>query len=129
SHSVEAFAIEYRQAAIIGPAQKQRLFDDRVEDGGKVARRGVDDLQYLSGRDLLLQCFAGLGQKPRILHCNDCLRREIFEERYLFVREWPHFPPVGSDDAEQPAVLPQRHEQLSSNPDLNEGLYEWQPLG
>jgi hypothetical protein len=38
-----------------GSAQAHRLFEHRVEHGHKIAGRGVDDLQYLGGRGLLLQ--------------------------------------------------------------------------
>ena len=40
----------------IGIAQPHRLFQHRIEHRGEVAGRGVDHLQYLGGRDLLLQC-------------------------------------------------------------------------
>ena len=53
------------------------LFEDCVEYRGQIAGGGVDDLQYLGGRSLLLQCLARLGQEPRVLHRNDRLRREI----------------------------------------------------
>jgi hypothetical protein len=56
-----------------------RLFEDRVENRSEVAGRGIDDLQYLGSRRLLLQRFARLGQEPRILHCDDRLRREILQ--------------------------------------------------
>jgi len=39
-------------------AQAVRLFQDRVEYRGEIAGRGIDDLQYLGGRGLLLQGFA-----------------------------------------------------------------------
>src|SRR6516164_9679476 len=42
--------------------------------------RAVDDSQHLGGRGLLLQGLARLGQQPHILHCNHCLRREVFEQ-------------------------------------------------
>ena len=45
------------------------------------------DLQYLGSCRLLFQCLAGLGQEPRILHCNDRLRREVLQQRDLFVGE------------------------------------------
>jgi len=44
-----------------------RLFEDRVENRNEVAGRGIDDLQYLSNRLLLLQRLAQFGQQPRIL--------------------------------------------------------------
>jgi hypothetical protein len=58
----ETAAVIGEERAVIGPAQAVSLFQDRVElYRGKVARRGVDDLQYLGGRGLALQGFARLG--------------------------------------------------------------------
>src|SRR5215472_11009554 len=72
--------------AIIGPkgpesgsAQSQGLFEHRVEHRSEVAGRRIDDLQYLGRGGLLLQSFAGLGQKPRVLHCDNRLRREVLQ--------------------------------------------------
>jgi hypothetical protein len=39
-----------------------RLFQDGVEHGRGIARRRIDDLQYLGGRGLLLQGFVPLGE-------------------------------------------------------------------
>ena len=38
-----------------GLAQAHRLFEHRVEHRREVAGRGIDDLQHLGGRGLLLQ--------------------------------------------------------------------------
>src|SRR5215469_11199296 len=72
-YPVEAFAIEGRQAAITGAAQKHRLFDYRVKHGSEIAGRRIDNLQHLGGRSLLLQGLAGFGDEPRILHRDDRL--------------------------------------------------------
>jgi len=72
-----------RQGQSARPAS--RLFEHRVEHRCEVAWRGVDELQYLGGRSLLLQGLARLAHEPRILHSDDCLRREIFEQRDLLV--------------------------------------------
>jgi len=56
-----------------------RLFQDRIGDRCEVAGRGIDNTQNLGGRGLLLQRLARLGQKPRILHGDDCLRGEILQ--------------------------------------------------
>jgi hypothetical protein len=56
-----------------------------VENGREVAGRGVDDLQHLCGRSLLLQRLTGLSQEPRVLHCNDRLRGEVLEKSNLLV--------------------------------------------
>ena len=62
-----------------------RLLQYCVEHRGEIAGRGVDDLQYLGGRGLLLQRLARLGQEPRILHGDHRLRREILQQRDLFL--------------------------------------------
>ena len=74
-----------------------RLLEDRVEYRREVAGRRIDDLQYLGGRGLLLQCLTRLGQQSPVLHCNDRLRREIFDERDLTFSKRPHFPASGDD--------------------------------
>jgi len=68
-------------------AQPCRLFQHRVEYRRQIAGRGIDDLQYLSGRGLLFQCFVRFGQKPRVLHCDDRLGGEVFEQGDLFLGE------------------------------------------
>ena len=85
------------------------IFNHRVEHRSKVAGRGVDDLQYLGGRGLLLQCLARLGQEPRVLHRDDRLRREILQQRDLLVGERPHFLAKGGNRSEYSPVLEQRH--------------------
>jgi len=60
-------------------AETPSPFEHRIEYGGEVAGRTVDDLQYLGGRGLLLQGLARLGQEPRILHRDDRLRREVLQ--------------------------------------------------
>ena len=69
-------------------AQPHRLFEHRVEHWCEIAGRGIDDLQYLSGRGLLLQRLARLGQEPRIFHRYHRLRGEILQQRNLLVGEW-----------------------------------------
>ena len=54
---VGAVAIDREQPAEIRFAEPHRLFEHRVEDRLKLARRGVDDRQDLGGRGLLLQRF------------------------------------------------------------------------
>src|SRR5215472_14062770 len=53
------------QDAERGLAQVQRLVQHRVEHRSEVAGRAVDDLQNLSGRGLLLQGLARLGDQSR----------------------------------------------------------------
>ena len=92
-----------------GVAQPDRLFEHRVEHRGEIAGRGIDDLQDLGGRGLLVQRLAGLGNEPRILHRDDRLGGEVFEQRDLLVGERPDFLADGDDLPEQRVVLAQRH--------------------
>jgi hypothetical protein len=50
---LKLLAIVCRYVAICGTAKTQGIFKHRIEDRSKVARRGVDDLQYAGGRGLL----------------------------------------------------------------------------
>src|SRR5262249_19302040 len=83
--SAKVLAIIESQAPHGSVAQAVRLLQYRVEDRDEIAGRGIDDLQHLRGRGLLLQCLARLGQQPRVFHCNDRLRREILQQRNLLV--------------------------------------------
>ena len=65
------------QTAIGRAAQAERLFEDGIEYGGKVAGRSIDDPEHLGGRGLLLQGLARLGDQPRVFHRDDRLRGEV----------------------------------------------------
>ena len=58
-------------------AQPRCLFKHCVEHRREVAGRGINDLQNLGSRGLLLQRLARLGDQPRVFHCNNRLSREI----------------------------------------------------
>src|SRR5437763_10825366 len=64
----EVFPVVSDENPVLDITQGVRLFQDRVEDGGEIAGRGIDDAQDLGGRGLLLQCLARLGDQPRVLH-------------------------------------------------------------
>jgi hypothetical protein len=104
-----------------GIAQPDCLLEHRVEHRGEVARRGIDDLQYFGSRGLLLQCLARLGDQPRILHRDDRLRREIFDERDFLLRERPNFPAAGGNHAEQHTVFAERHIKARAYPGVFNG--------
>src|SRR5690242_11171342 len=95
-HRVEMLAFAEQQASNVSAAQDVRLLQYRIKYRDEIARRGVDDLQYLGGRGLLLQGLARLGQEPRIFHCDDRLRREVFEQRDLLFGKGPHLLAVDS---------------------------------
>ena len=90
------------------PAKSVRLLQYRVEHRGEVARRGIDDLQDLGGRGLLLQGLACLGDQPRVLHRDHRLRGEALQQRDLLVGEWADFAPVDDEVTEIRIVLAQR---------------------
>src|SRR6516225_2365825 len=97
--------LDLDQAAGRSTAKLMCLFQDLVEHWCEVAGRGIDDLQHLRGRSLLLQRFARLGQEPRILHRNHRLRSEVLQQRDLLVGERARFLSVDVNSAEQHAVL------------------------
>src|SRR6516164_1767647 len=60
-----------------GPAQYVCFFQYRLEHRGKLSGRGIDDLQYLSSRGLLLQGLARLSDQSRVFHGDDSLRGKV----------------------------------------------------
>jgi len=66
-----------------------RLLQYRDENSDEVAGRGIDDLQHLGGRGLLLQGLAHFGEEPCILHRDHRPGSEILEQRDLLVAERP----------------------------------------
>jgi len=74
---VKKVSVNVREVAEARLAQPHRLFQHRVEHRAEITGRGIDDLQYLGGRGLLLQGLARLGNEPRVLHRNHRLRGEI----------------------------------------------------
>jgi hypothetical protein len=56
-----------------------------------------------------------LGQQPRILHRDDSLRREVLQQRYLFISERSYFPAIDRDKTEQTIVFTERHGNVAAN--------------
>ena len=67
------------KSGMVDAANALRLVEDRIEHRREVAGRGIDDLQHLGGRGLLLQGFARLGDEPRVLHRDDRLSGEVLQ--------------------------------------------------
>ena len=88
-----------------------RLFQHRIEHRRQIAGRGVDHLQHLGGRGLLLQRLALLGDQPRVLHRDHRLGGEVLQQRDLLVGERAHLLADSADEAEQGTVLAQRHQE------------------
>src|SRR6516164_2049870 len=111
----KAVAVPYFQSANSHSAYRVCFFQYRVEHWGEVTWRGIDDLQHLGGRGLLLQRLARLGQQPRVLHRYDRLRGEILQQRDLLFGKRPNLGPARDNPTEKRIILPQRHAQESAN--------------
>jgi len=66
----------------------------------------------------IVECDAQLGlaladlvEQPGIVHRNRRRRREVLEQRDLFLGEWSHFLPSGGDDPKKLALWTQRNAQ------------------
>ena len=77
SHGAKPLVIISIQNAKGGLAEPSGPFQHCVENRHEIAWRGIDDLEDLGGRGLLVQCFSGLGDQPRVLHRDDRLCREV----------------------------------------------------
>ena len=100
-HGMETLAVVGVEHSERRLAQPHRLFQHRIEHRRQIARRGVDHLQHLGGRGLLLQCLPLFGDQPRVLHRDHRLRREVFQQGDLLVGERPGFLAIDRDEAEQ----------------------------
>jgi hypothetical protein len=80
----------------------------------EVARRAIDDLKDFGGRGLLVERFAGLGDKAGVLDGDHGLRSEILQQGDLLFREWPDFLAVDVDRPEHVPIFSQRHAQGSA---------------
>ena len=76
----------------------------RLEHWREIAGRGIDDLQDLSGRGLLLQRFARLGNQPGIFQRDDRLIGEGADEFDLSFGERLHPCPAEIDRADHDFV-------------------------
>src|SRR6516162_4112255 len=103
-------AVISTDAAELRVAQSKCLLQHRVEDRPEITRRAVNDLQNLGSRGLLFQRLTRLGDEPRILYCDDSLRREVLQQRDLLVGERTDFPAVEMKDAKQRGVFAKRHQ-------------------
>src|SRR5215472_5891554 len=96
-----------------------RLLQNRVEYRREIAGRGIDDLQHLGGRGLLLQRLARLGDEPRILCGDDRLRREILQQHDFLAREWPDLASGCGDGAKERVVFAERHDEQGADAGLD----------
>ena len=123
---VVAVVVICPQHAECGFAQPHRTFKHRIEHWSEVARGRVDDLQYLGGGDLLIQCLTRLSQRPRIFHCDNRLRRKTLQQRDLLVRKWPYLLTVDIDHAQHDPFFAQRGgEQGARAADIHQRTTVW----
>ena len=111
---------EVNKVPMRGLAQPHRLFQHRVEHRREIAGRGVDDLQHLGGRGLLLQRLALFGDQPRVLDRDHRLISEGADEFDLPVGERFHPLAREHDDTDRFTFAQQRHAErgpLLAQPD------------
>src|SRR5690242_16612932 len=60
-HRTEMLAVIGYQGTMNSPAEAARLFEDCIENRHQIARRRIDDLQYLGGSGLLVERLVPLG--------------------------------------------------------------------
>src|SRR5215472_7122579 len=96
----------------IGRAEPRRSLNKGGKHLLQIEGRAADDLQHITRRSLVLERFfkiagalAQLAKKPRILHRNDSLRREVLQERDLLVGEGADLLTNSYDYAEQHIVF------------------------
>src|SRR5262249_23615237 len=111
-----------RHGAEVRLAYAGRVFQHRLEYRLKLARRAADDTEDLRSRGLLLQCLAQiictlaqLVEQARVLDGDDCLRREVRNQRDLLVGEGANFLTINGDGSNQLVTLEHRHHDISSN--------------
>src|ERR1700730_1065296 len=105
---MEQLAVELIQSTEESVAQSHGAADDRVEDRLHTGLRAADDMQYLSGRRLLLQRLGEVAvARLQLLEEADVLDGDYgfvgegLEERDLGVREWLDLRPADSDHADR----------------------------
>ena len=87
-HGAEKRSIVGRQRTHIEVTNPVRLLQDHLEHRRQIAGRGVDDLQHLGRRCLLLQRLPLFGDQARVLDRDHRLIGEGADELDLPVGEW-----------------------------------------
>src|SRR5215469_14439458 len=111
SDGFEILLLHPGEEATLRLAKAHCFFEYCVENRSEISWRRVDNLQYLGGRRLLLQCLTGFADEASIFHCDYRLRREIFNKGNLFLGEWTHLSARGDDLAQQDIILAQRDKE------------------
>jgi hypothetical protein len=102
------FAIVGQQDAVFDATEAVRLVQYRVEDGFKLAGRGVDDPQHLGRRGLLLQGLPRLRDEPRVFHRDHRLGGEVLQDLNLLLSKRFHPLAENRDRAKKARSLAQR---------------------
>jgi hypothetical protein len=96
---------------------------DSVEQRLQIEGRAADDLEHVARRGLVFERFlelagalAQFAEQPGIVHRNDCLGREVFQERDFLSAERPHLAAAAGDHAEQCPVLRSANARLVRKP-------------
>ena len=82
----------------IGLAKPGDRFDQRIKHCLQIEGRAADDLEHVGGGGLLLQRFAQLAEKPRVLDGDDGLRSEICDQFDLLVGKRAHLLAIDADE-------------------------------
>jgi hypothetical protein len=114
-NGMPVLSVECMQLTESGFTQSQRLLDDRIEHRDEIARRGIDDLEHLGCRSLLVKRLALLVKQPRVLHRDHRLRREVLQHGDFLVGERPDLAAPRHDHAQKQFVFAQWYEQHSAD--------------
>ncbi len=119
-------AVEHAEGRL---AEMHGFFEHGVEHGREVAGRGVDDLQYLGGRGLLLERLALFGEAPGIFHGERGLRGERLDQGDLCLREGAHLLPIEDEHADRPVFANEGYlDERANVPQLDAGHCHWQAM-
>src|SRR5271155_1369873 len=91
-HIAKDLAFAHRDPSGIAAAKPRGGSGDRVEHRLNIEAGPADDLEHVAGRGLVFERFLKVvgtlpqfAKQPGILHRDDRLRREAFEQRDLFI--------------------------------------------
>jgi len=115
-HKMKEFTVIGQERAEACSAQPHRTFKQCVEHRNQITGRGIDDLQYLGRRGLLLKRLAQLGQEPRILDGDDRLVGEGAHQLDLPLGERLDPLPGEINRAEHLPPAQQRHNKVGTSP-------------
>ena len=94
--------------------------------GSRLPGERTDDLEHVGGGGLLLERFAQLAEKPRVLEGDDGLRGEVLHQLDLLVGKRPYFLTIDGNGAYKRALLEHRHDEKSAGAgNIGETNYRW----